>query len=322
MMALPTSLEPRLIPPPPCRPVADPGISSFSGCAGLPEESAWRHPPGLEKATAAGASILASRWVDERNSYRRESAQSPAGRHVISLAMKTTQVRLSRGSVPVFDGMMPAGMLQVTRPCHDVSAEFRSPCDFIHLYVKDAYFEQHRENTEGMRADIVYIQNDFLVRDPLVEQLGRTLIEAADSGDMSYADIVGQTIAMRALRLRQRPPSARISALPHWRLKRVFAYIEANLDQTVTLAELAATCGLSRMHFAAQFRVATGCRPHEYLLRRRIERAKLQLTGGDMPLTEVALSVGFQAQSHFTTVFKQLTGETPGSWRRNRAGQP
>ena len=70
------------------------------------------------------------------------------------------------------------------------------------------------------------------------------------------------------------------------------------------------------MHFAAQFRAATGCSPHEYILGRRIEIAKATLLDTDTSLAEVALSVGFRAQSHFSTVFKRLTGASPASWRR------
>jgi AraC-like DNA-binding protein len=70
------------------------------------------------------------------------------------------------------------------------------------------------------------------------------------------------------------------------------------------------------MHFAAQFRAATGRRPREYVLQRRIDRAKEILLSTDMPLAEVALAVGFQEQSYFSTVFKRLTDETPARWRQ------
>ena len=69
------------------------------------------------------------------------------------------------------------------------------------------------------------------------------------------------------------------------------------------------------MHFAAQFRIATGFRPHEYLLRKRIERACDLLVTSDASLVDIALSVGFQTQAHFTTVFKRFMGETPHRWR-------
>jgi AraC-like DNA-binding protein len=69
------------------------------------------------------------------------------------------------------------------------------------------------------------------------------------------------------------------------------------------------------MHFAAQFRAATGYRPREYLLHQRIEHAKLLLSNTDTPLAEVALAVGFCTQAHFSTVFKRIAGETPARWR-------
>jgi AraC-like DNA-binding protein len=69
------------------------------------------------------------------------------------------------------------------------------------------------------------------------------------------------------------------------------------------------------MHFAAQFRLATGMSPHQFVLNRRIERAKTMLIGTAEELVSIALSVGFQSQAHFTTVFKRFVGETPHRWR-------
>jgi len=80
-------------------------------------------------------------------------------------------------------------------------------------------------------------------------------------------------------------------------------------------ADLAKVAGLSRMHFAAQFRAATGYRPCEYLLHQRIEHAKSLLSNTETPLAEVALTVGFCTQAHFSTVFKRITSETLASWR-------
>jgi AraC family transcriptional regulator len=110
----------------------------------------------------------------------------------------------------------------------------------------------------------------------------------------------------------------RISALADWRLKRVAAFVEKHLAKPLTLAEIASAAGLTRMHFAAQFRVATGLRPREYVMRRRIERAQCLLAGGALSIVEVALSVGFQNQAHFSTVFRRYVGQTPARWRRLR----
>jgi AraC-like DNA-binding protein len=91
--------------------------------------------------------------------------------------------------------------------------------------------------------------------------------------------------------------------------------VDDHLTAKITLQDLAKVSGLSRMHFAAQFRTATGMRPHQYLLKRRIERAEELLKRPDVPLVEVALMVGFQTQAHFTTVFKRFAGDTPHQWR-------
>ncbi|MFG1349951.1 helix-turn-helix domain-containing protein [Xanthobacter autotrophicus] len=115
-------------------------------------------------------------------------------------------------------------------------------------------------------------------------------------------------------------PTPRIkSGLVAWRLKRVTAFIEAHLAEPVTLTEMAEAAGLSRMHFAAQFRHATGLRPHQFLLKRRIERAQDLLRDTRDPLVQIALAAGFQTQAHFTTVFRRFAGDTPYQWRRANA---
>jgi AraC family transcriptional regulator len=106
-----------------------------------------------------------------------------------------------------------------------------------------------------------------------------------------------------------------VQALQKWRLKRVTEYVDINLSNKISLLDLAAVAGLSRMHFACQFRAATGLRPHEFLLRRRIWRSEELMRGTSMTIAEIALTVGFLTQAHFATVFKRFVGYTPRQWR-------
>jgi transcriptional regulator GlxA family with amidase domain len=161
-------------------------------------------------------------------------------------------------------------------------------------------------------------------KDILLDWLGRALLEANRVGGsfgQTYADCISMAIVARLLasasdvNTRER---SRGSKLAQWRLKRAIDYVEARLDESVSLADVASSAGLTRMHFAAQFRAATGLRPHEYILRRRIERAQEMLLGTAMSLVEVALSVGFQTQAHFTSVFKRYAGQPPRAWRESR----
>ena len=107
----------------------------------------------------------------------------------------------------------------------------------------------------------------------------------------------------------------RLNPLPKWRLQRVREFIEANIETRISLGELAHVAGVSRMYFAAQFREATGLRPHDYVIQRRITLARHLLARTDRPIVEIALCVGFPTQAHFTNVFKRIEGVTPHRWR-------
>jgi AraC family transcriptional regulator len=105
-------------------------------------------------------------------------------------------------------------------------------------------------------------------------------------------------------------------ALPRGRLRAVVAYIEDHLDASPTLEQMAAVARLSPYHFARQFKAATGLPPHQYVIMRRVERAKHLLQGGtDLSLAEVAAHAGFSDQSQFSQHFKRLVGVTPRQFR-------
>lgn len=92
-------------------------------------------------------------------------------------------------------------------------------------------------------------------------------------------------------------------------------YIEAHLEQAISLGELALLCNLSHYHFARMFRASFGLPPHQYLLARRLARARQLLRCGDGALGEVALACGFASASHFSNRFRQVVGATPGDYR-------
>lgn len=291
----------------------------------LSRERAWRQSWSGEGSAPEAGSIVASRWIDERTTARVETGPVPAERYIIGVALRPVRIRLGRGTETTYEGTMPTGTVYVTEPGQAVEAEFFTPCDFVHFHVAADYLrERHAAATAGSLPDdgaetaVGPKLRNLLFRDELAAQLSRTLTESLDGGNPLYAESVGQTVLMRVLALR--PSASRVGTLPKWRLRRVQEHLASNLAEPISLTDLAEAAGLSRMHFAAQFRAATGCRPHEYLLQYRIEQAKQMLTGTDMTLVDVALSVGFQTQSHFSTVFKRLAGNTPARWQRIHRG--
>ncbi|CAE6825446.1 helix-turn-helix domain-containing protein [Paraburkholderia haematera] len=156
---------------------------------------------------------------------------------------------------------------------------------------------------------------------------GGTALEEADPvADASHRlhpdSICDALVARLVARAAERtPPTARRTAsLPTWRLRRALDFIEANLAQPIGLADVAASTGLTRMHFAAQFRSTTGYSPHAYLRQRRIAHAQMLLRSSALSVLDVALSCGFGSHAHFTTVFGRMVGEPPNSWRTRMRG--
>jgi AraC family transcriptional regulator len=100
-------------------------------------------------------------------------------------------------------------------------------------------------------------------------------------------------------------------------LRRCIELIEAGLDRNLRLSELAREAGLSTSHFQRSFRKSTGKAPYQFLLQRRVERARTLMRDHRISLTEVALASGFADQHHLARVFRQITSMTPTNYRRS-----
>jgi AraC family transcriptional regulator len=101
-------------------------------------------------------------------------------------------------------------------------------------------------------------------------------------------------------------------------LTRVLDYIRANLGRDLTITELAAVAHMSPHHFSLRFKRSVGVAPHQWVVRTRVREARRLLRVRSMPLAQVALSLGFASQSHFTDTFRRLTGTTPKRYQRLR----
>jgi AraC family transcriptional regulator len=101
--------------------------------------------------------------------------------------------------------------------------------------------------------------------------------------------------------------------------ERVLAYVEQHLGERLTLDALAGAACMSRFHFSRMFRASMGESPMAYVARRRLESAERLLAQGKRPICEIAVTLGFCDQSHFTRLFRHRTGLTPGEFARVRS---
>jgi AraC family transcriptional regulator len=141
--------------------------------------------------------------------------------------------------------------------------------------------------------------------------------QAADSA--ARLGIEGFALAMLGEIARADARSER-GAKPPW-LVRAAEILHARLTDELGLAEVAMVVGVHPSHLSRTFREHFGVTMSEYLRRQRVELARRLLTGTDRTLSEIAHTTGFADQAHFSRVFKQVTGSTPGRYRRLVTGR-
>lgn len=106
--------------------------------------------------------------------------------------------------------------------------------------------------------------------------------------------------------------------LAPWQVHRSCDLIEAQLAGDPSIAMLSAECGLSASQFARSFRVSIGMTPHQWIMKRRVARAKALLAQTSTGLAEIALISGFVDQSHMGRIFLRESGFSPAEWRRRQ----
>ena len=105
--------------------------------------------------------------------------------------------------------------------------------------------------------------------------------------------------------------------LPIYKLKRVKEYIDAHLEKSLSLDELAQVVQMSPGYFSRLFKQSTGYTPHQYLIRCRVKKAKELLRQRQLSIADVAYQVGFANQGHLNYHFKRCTGITPKAMQKS-----
>jgi AraC family transcriptional regulator len=135
-----------------------------------------------------------------------------------------------------------------------------------------------------------------------------------------YAETLAELLAFELERVSARlpsQPSAR-SGLSASQIRLITEYMDSHLAEKTTIAELAARLDLTRFHFIRSFKKAAGVPPHQFMIRRRVERAKELLEDHRVTIAEVAARTGFGSAIQLTRAFRRFVGTTPSSYRRNR----
>jgi AraC family transcriptional regulator len=198
----------------------------------------------------------------------------------------------------------------------------------LHLYLPSNRFSSDKLGVEIDQAALASLRYEAAFQDPLVAEIAfaiLTELQTETSAGRLLAETLASSLAARLVQNHLGPLSFRPSVgrsqkgLDRRRLVRVLDYIDGNLEGDLTIERLASIACLSRFHFAREFKAAVGQSPHRYVGGKRLERAKALLLRGDRSLVDIALALNFSCQANFSRAFRQVTGLTPGQYRRSFA---
>lgn len=177
----------------------------------------------------------------------------------------------------------------------------------------------------GMTPDRLEILNRFQIRDPQIENLGWAFKAEMQAG-YPNGRIFTESLTAALATCLVRKHSARWRPAPDtgdgpsegmgWRrLRQVLSYIEDNLEQDLSITNIALVAGMSTSHCKLRFRQSMGMPVHQYVIQRRVERAKSLLGEGKMPIAEIARETGFAHQSHLALHMRRIAGCSPKAIR-------
>ncbi len=217
--------------------------------------------------------------------------------------------------------VVPPGGLFILPGGLDFGVRLEGELDTLHIYLRNEIVREVAAEL-GIHCDDLALRPSLGEPDQLAESLALAVREALSDdtpGTTVYVDYLSRLLSARMLRhysWRALPTQDACGALTRAQMGLVEDFIEAHLSNSLSLEDLARACGLSSSYFARRFKSSAGMPPHQYLIQKRVERAK-RLLRGTMPIVEVALECGFSHQEHLTNVFRRFTGQTPAAYRRN-----
>lgn len=204
-------------------------------------------------------------------------------------------------------------------PHRDCEVTLNTPLNTIHVYLRAELFSGSEGKAQNCDFGLLPLLGE---PEPITSNLLAVVEEMVREGDTScslLADSISHAIANRFVVLNGRKPKTSCDVergLSTRSVRSIRDFVEAHIADCIKLGDLAAICGVSPEYFIRLFKSSLGVSPHRYVVGVRIHHAKLLLTDPKIALAEVARQCGFAHQQHFTNTFRQMTGVSPGAYRR------
>jgi AraC family transcriptional regulator len=199
-------------------------------------------------------------------------------------------------------------------------ANWSQESSFSLLFLEPDYLAQVAY--ESISADRVELIPHHAMHDPLIDQIGRSLIAELESNQLNsglFAESLTLALSIHLLRhysTLQSPLREDSGGLPRRKLQQAIAYINAHLADDLSIGAIANELEMSQYYFSRLFKQSIGASPYQYVMRGRIERAQALLKTTTLSVAAIAQQVGFSHQNQLAIQFRKFTGTTPSNYRK------
>lgn len=210
---------------------------------------------------------------------------------------------------------VPAGVPMWT------SSETKHRFSHLNLHMHRDRLLRFLSPSVGASAALAAVRRPVELQDVgAIETLAGLLVDEISSPAKHavYAESLVGSIVAGLLDIPDREAEKANGRLTQAQMNKLVSRFDRSSDCRLTVAEMAATVGLSESWFSNVFKQTTGKTPLQWQLARRIDLAKKLLVDSDLAVAEVAAHLGFTDQAHLTKAFRQIAGDTPAAWRRMR----
>lgn len=278
-------------------------------------ENLRRHKAVLHNAVALNSGIQLAAW-----SNKRDTITQYCDHHTLSLYVADGYESYHKTSAGWKNGGGPDRFCLMPKESES-SWDIRDDLSFVHLYCTDAHLREVGEKIWDKSPYGFTLDENLFGDDEKITALYRHFILGCDWGQKANQLTLSSASTLLLTHLVQhysnvqwRLPTV-TGGLSSFTLRNVLSYIEENLSAALTLADLATQASLSEYHFARMFRQSMQMAPHQYVMQRRMDKARRLVTSTQLPLTEIALACGFSSASHFSNRFRSVMGMTPSQLR-------